>query len=172
MKEIRYFIHVDNIIVSNKATFIRIMASFVDLSPLSSKNKKIGDDWKSLIPKAVLYIANNSRLHEGEKLCKRGIRHAMDKASPAILQSTISLCTYNHNRSSNNNNSSSISNDDNTVIRIKKKVKPSMKEVLYETDVCFNYDSLIACSCTCRVERNFCTHGASILIGLTLLLVN
>ena len=122
-------------------------------------------------------MANNSRVHEGERLCKRGIRHAMDKASPAMLEPTVSLCTYNNNNNNNNNN-----DEDNTVIRIKNKVKPSMKPVLYETDVCFDNDSLIVCSCTCKAgcrtisshclgtERNFCTHGASILAGLTLLL--
>ena len=57
-----------------------------------------------------------------------------------------------------------------------------MKAVLYDTEVCFNNDSLIACSCTCKAgcrtisshrlgtQRNFCTHSASILMGLSLLL--
>ena len=180
MTDINHFIHDNNINSTNKAKFVTIVASFVDLSSVSCNETKIGDHWKSLIPKSVLNMANNSRLHEGERLCKRGIRHAMDKASPAMLQSTISLCMYGNNNNNNNNNDDDT--DKNTAIRIKKKVKPSMKAILYDTEVCFNHDSLIACSCTCKAgcrtnslsklgtERNFCTHGASILMGLSLLL--
>ena len=104
----------------------------------------------------------------------------MDNASPAMLESTVSLCTYNNNNNNNNNG------EDNTVIRIKNKVKPSTKSVLYGTEVSFNKDSLIVCSCTCKagcrtisshclgterlvIERTFCTHGASIIVGLSLL---
>ena len=178
MKDISHFIHDDDIQSSCKVKLISIIALFVDLSPLSSNEKKIGDYWRSLIPKLVLHIANNSRMHQGERLCKRAIRHAMDKASPSMLESTVSLSTYGNNNNTNNNNSSS----NNVVIRIKKKVKPSMKVSLYNTHVCFDIDSLIACSCTCKAgcrtkslnrlgtERNFCTHGASILMGLSLLL--
>ena len=89
LKDIDPFIHDNNITSLDKTKLVTIMASFANLLPLSSKEKKIGDYWKSLIPKSVLRIANNSQLHKEEQLCKRGINHAMGKASPAILQLTI-----------------------------------------------------------------------------------
>jgi len=41
MKDINHFIHDDNIDALSKAKLILITASFVDLSPLSSKEKKL-----------------------------------------------------------------------------------------------------------------------------------
>jgi len=60
------------------------------MTPLSQGEKKRGDSWRSVMAKNVLRFANDSRVHEGERLCKRAVRHARDSASPTMFQSTSS----------------------------------------------------------------------------------
>ena len=134
MIDFNHFIHDDNISALHKSKLVSIMASLVDLPEIESAEKKIGDGWKSIIPVPVINIANNSRIHDGERLCKRAIRHSMDVASPAMLESTVTACTYKNH----------------TAIRIQNKVKPSMKSLLYSTETCFNDESLIASACSCK----------------------
>ena len=94
MDDISSFIADHNINPSRKSDFIAIMASLVDLSPLSAGEKKIGDNWRSVIASNVLGFANGSRIHEGERLCQRTVCHAMDPTTPTMMQSTISFATY------------------------------------------------------------------------------
>ena len=67
MKDINHFIHDDNISASSKAKLVTIMASFVDLSPLSSHEKEIGDHWKSLIAKPLLHMAQHTLQRRSEE---------------------------------------------------------------------------------------------------------
>ena len=94
MDDISSFIVDNNISTSKKSDFIAIMASLVDLSSLSPGEKKIGDNWRSVIESKVLRFANGSRIHEGERLCKRAVCHAMDPTTPTMLQLTVSFATY------------------------------------------------------------------------------
>ena len=41
-------------------------------------------------------LAENYRMHSGERFMKRGIRHAMDKAVPSIFDGVIGTDNYNN----------------------------------------------------------------------------
>ena len=168
MKDISSLIVDDNISATTKSDFISIVASLVDMTQLSQDDKKIGDSWRSVMAKNVLQFANDSRVHEGERLCKRAVRHAMDPASPTMFESTVSIGIYKQK----------------SVIILNNKVKASMRSCLYDVSTCFNSKSFVASSCSCKAgcrikslhvlgnERTICTHGMTHLVSLSLCLFN
>merc|ERR1711971_864765 len=127
MKNISSLIVDDNISVATKSDFISIVASLVDTTPLSQGEKKIGDSWRSVMVTNVLQFANDSRVREGERLCKRAVHHTMDPSSPTMLQSTLSIVIYKQK----------------SVIILKNKVKASMISCLYDVSTCFNSKSFV-----------------------------
>ena len=67
------------------------------------------------ISPSVHNLAENSRAHNGEHLMKNGIRHAMGEAFPSIFDGSIGIATCNN------------------VLVFSNKVKPSVRQGLYQT---------------------------------------
>ena len=90
----------------------------------------------------------------------------MDLTTPTMMKLTVSFATYK----------------DQSVIILKNKVKASMKSVLYDAQTCFNSESFVASSCTCKAgcrikslhvvgdQRTICTHAMTHLVSLSLFL--
>ena len=50
--------------------------------------------YKNVLPSNIIAMANDSWvIHTGERLCTRGLRHALDSGTPDILVGMISLAT-------------------------------------------------------------------------------
>ena len=103
-------------------------------------------------------------MHEGEFLCKRAVYHAMDPASPTILQSTSLIGVYKQK----------------SIIISNNKVKASMISCLYDVNTFFNIKSFISSSCSCKAgcrikslhvldnQHTIYTHGMTHLVSLSL----
>jgi hypothetical protein len=56
------------------------------------KGKKLS--YKHVLPANIIHMAENSRVHTGERLCKRGLQHALDVGSPDVLDASLTLARY------------------------------------------------------------------------------
>lgn len=79
-------------------------------------------------------MANNSRAHAGERLCKRGLRHALDSGATDTLRGNIALAK--HSRRAR--------------IVVDNDIIASMKKTRRLGASAFNDAGLLATSCGCR----------------------
>ena len=78
----------DKISLSTACAFIHILASFssIDACP---KGQKLS--YKYAMPKNVIQMANQCRIHDGHRLCSRAIRHSQDRGTPDVLLADLTV---------------------------------------------------------------------------------
>ncbi len=161
LKDASSFLRMDSISTSQKAELIGLMAELTRFSTRSEGALKP----EHVMPRFVLGMIDNSRIHDGGRLKARAIRHTMDVQTPKLIDATISLATLDGN---------------SICLAISgHKVKASMKPNLYNVMTAFNRQNLVACSCNCKAgckatslesQRIVCTHSVTPLLQLSRLL--
>ena len=133
-------------------TLIRIFASLTKVQP-RKKGQKMS--YHYVIPTNIIVMANNSRVHTGERLLTRGLRHALDSGTRDILNGKITVAKQNGQ----------------VCMIVDNKILASMKSVHYSGSSAFNGEQLLATSCGCRAgcinrsvndlgkSRVACTHS-------------
>jgi hypothetical protein len=154
------FIRDDRLYLNHKIVVTCILGYLVNMdddnmdeSPMKQK------DIYKVMPYYLIQIAKGARIHDGYRLLKRAMRHAMDPQTVSILQAKGSLLEY----------------DGHTCIRIDHEVKASMKSDIYEVSVMFNMEGVVACKCTCKAggggkERVMCVHILPVIFQLSMLM--
>ena len=122
---------------------VHILASLTDVNP-REKGEKMS--YKCVLPSNIIEMANNSRVHTGERLCERGLRHALDKGTPDILCGKITLAKQN----------------ETLCIIIENEILASMKKIKYFGSTAFSLEELLATSCHCRAG---CTNKSATKLG-------
>jgi hypothetical protein len=136
---------------------IRVLAAYTRV-PARRKGEKLS--YKHVLPSNIVDIASHCRVHTGERLCWRGLQHALDAGTPDILVGDVTLAKY----------------DGRTCIIINNEILASMKSILYRGESAFNETELLATSCPCRAgcknesldrlgaSRVACTHAVARLV--------
>lgn len=160
MRNIGELIHSEDVPIDIVLELVHLLASLTDIKA-RKKGEKLS--YEHSLPKNLINMMRNARVHSGERLCKRSLRHAMDPATPDILNADLCLAKYG----------------DKVCAIIDHKVKPSMKPRLYATISAFSATDLIATSCDCKSgcrnhgpsnlgkECVLCTHGATLPVELS-----
>lgn len=139
---------------------VELMQLFSELLIVGkSRNEIYDDDTYNLLPDIIVNFAEQSRVHSGYRLLKRALRHALDFETFNINSGLGSVVSYKQT----------------TGLMVQQKVKASMRANIYETQVLFTKDELVACSCTCQSgsqnnQRVVCVHILPIIYKITLLL--
>ena len=114
-------------------------------------------------------MSMNARVHSGERLISRGLRHATDPATPSIYSGSITLGRY----------------EGEICVVIENKVRASMKNEEYQTKSAFTQSHFVATECNCQAGcsnlpsqhitlkdvgqgRIICSHGMTIPVALSL----
>jgi hypothetical protein len=111
-----------------------------------------------VIPKFFVDAAKEARFHDGFRLLKRCLRHALDPQTPSILQAKACVVEYK----------------DKIAIKIETQMKASMKKDVYDVTVVF-HEKILACKCGCKAgssgqERVMCVHILPVVYQVTLLM--
>jgi hypothetical protein len=67
---------------------VGILAS---LTRLKGRDKGEKLSYMHVLPTNIIHMAENCRVHTGERLCKRGLRHALDDGTPDVLDASLTL---------------------------------------------------------------------------------
>jgi len=162
MRDFGHLVRDEEISVQHIAELIHLIASLVDVDTTMIKNCAT---YRNILSKNIISFAENSRVHTGERLCKRAIRHAMDPACPDIIEGTVSLGVHNNK----------------VCLIVSDKVLASMRKRVYNVTSAFSAEDLIASSCDCKSgtskddnqvglrdltdeqeRRVLCTHGGTV----------
>ena len=105
----------ESMTTSDAISFLSMFSSLLKLHE-NDEQHATKSNYKSVTSPLIQKFAVNSRVHSGERLVKRSIRHAMDKAAPSVIDGDISVGRHN----------------DEMVIIFENKVKPSMIKGLHK----------------------------------------
>jgi hypothetical protein len=152
VKEIESLFVDDNVDFDVVVDLLHILASLTQLGERQDGEKM---SHKHVLPNNVRNMAENARVHTGERLLKRGLRHALDAGSPDILGAMLTLAKHNNQ----------------VCIIMNQKVLASMKSVLYAATSAITATDFLAAECTCKAgctnrsvsdlgrHRVLCTHA-------------
>ena len=84
-----------------------------------------------MLPSNIVDRASDSRVHTGERLCKRGLRHTLDNGTNDILLANVTLAKQNGK----------------SCVIIDNDILASMKSIRYVGPLAFNDTDLLATSC-------------------------
>jgi hypothetical protein len=155
MPDIGGTVHDDKVEAKHVAGLVHLLALLVDLEKQHEKGKIT---YHHVMPKNLVKFASEGRVHAGERLCKRAVRHAMDPATPGIIGATLVLGKCNGE----------------TCTTIVRQVRASMKKCLSKVTSAFLADHFLVTSCNCKAgcknerierlgeERILCTHGLTL----------
>jgi hypothetical protein len=143
------------------SNIVDIMQIFSELLVFGkSRDTNYTDNTYMLLPDIIIKFAQQSRLHFGYRLLKRTLRHCLiDFETFNIKNGTASVIKYK----------------DKTGLLLQQKVRASMRANIYDTQVIFTRNEIVACSCTCQSgdqndQRIVCVHVLPIIYKITLLL--
>src|SRR5210317_2090083 len=141
--------------------FLNILTSiaYVEHRPAG---KKISYEY--IVAKTIVEMANNSRVHEGHRLCYRAVRHAEDTGNPDILIAKMVLAKHNGR----------------LCIIITSDILASMRAIQYKGATAFESSNIIATTCRCKAggdneevggmrgdKKVVCTHTIARLVQLS-----
>ena len=166
MEKIGEFVSLMDIDAASVLGFVQLWASLTDIQP-REKGKILS--YKSVVPQNLLRMSMNARVHSGEHLISRGLRHATDPATLSIYNGSVTLGQY----------------DGEICLVIENKVRASMKHDEYQTQSAFTKSHFVATECNCRAGcsnlpsqhipledigqgRIICSHGMTIPVALSL----
>jgi len=111
--------------------FLNILTSIAYVEPRPA-GKKISYEY--IVAKTIVEMANNSRVHEGHRLCYRAVRHAEDTGNPDILNGKMVLAKHNGR----------------LCIIITSDILASMRAIQYKGATAFESSNIIATTCRCK----------------------
>ena len=138
--------------ISEKIELTEILVKLVQIKKRNLNEPKL----YSILPEIICEFAKSARIGNGFRLLARIVRHAMDPMSIDISKARGSISRY----------------ENRIVLVLKHTVKSSMKNDLYNVELAFNIENIIACSCTCKAgacnnERVLYVHILPILFQLS-----
>jgi hypothetical protein len=146
---------------NNKIDILHIMAGMVELYTKNEIQQLDFKDTKlyAVIPKMYVEFAQRSRIHSGYRLLKRAARHAMDPATPGILDASGKVVYYKNK----------------VCLQFMQEIRASMKKDKYKVEVTFNNSGIVCCNCTCKAggydnDKIICVHILPVLLQYTILL--
>ena len=116
------------------AGLVDILASLTCVDGRTKGKKGEFLTYKHVLPTNVIAMAKSARVHTGERLCKRGLRHALDAGTPDVLGATLSLAKWK----------------DEVCIILAHRILASFKSVKYRTSTAITVTDFLAVSCECR----------------------
>ena len=161
MKHVSNTIRDKSVAANDVMSFLPILAEFLKSSNVENQRASKSNH-KSVLSPAIQKLAEKSRIHIRERLLKRSIRHAMDKAVPSAVDIRMRIGHYK----------------DEMVTIFQNKVKPSMTKGSHATKMCFNGHRVVGSSCYCksgckldsllmdRLEKSTRTHAPSLAVSL------
>ena len=141
-----------NIPMAVVTDLLHILAS---LTRVEARKKGEKLTYRHVLPSNVIKMAENARVHTGERLCKRGLRHALDDGTPDILNAKLTLARHGSH----------------VCIIIGHQILASMKSVLYTASSAITATEFLASECNCKAgcqnhgpsnlgkHRTICTHS-------------
>jgi hypothetical protein len=129
MRNIGDLIRDPDVKAKHVACLVHVLASLVDLDKKHEKGKIT---YHHVMPKNLVMFASQGRVHTGERLCKRAVRHSMDPSTPGIIGAQVILGEY----------------DGEVSLTLSHQVRASMKKCLYNVTSAFSACHLIASSCS------------------------
>lgn len=141
---------------------IETIVSLLDLmESLLVSTEQDKDTYASdVLPTIISKFAEGSRDHgTGHRLKQRCLRHGMDTRTPELAYASGSVITYNGK----------------TGLYIKHRIQASMKQDVYECEVAFTKEAIIANTCTCMCgclaqDKVLCVHILPIIYQVHMLL--
>ena len=161
MKDASMLLRDDNTCHEDATSVLSMFSSLLKL-PSNDEIRGKNSNYESVLSPTIINFAENSRVRSGERLLKRSITHAMDKATPDVIDGFISTGTC----------------DNEMVIMFDNMVKPSMTKGMHNTKMCFDSNSIMGSTCDCksgckideslmdRHHKNLCTHSLSLIVSL------
>lgn len=142
-------------------SIIHILAALVRISPTKVGDATLPPALSAVMPTLLVEIANESRVHSGLRLVKRAVCNSMNPNGPDVMDATMKVCELRETGV--------------MVLVLDYKVKASMRNVVYNTQVANSSKDLIACGCSCKCgaeneQRILDVHPLSLLYELVLLL--
>jgi hypothetical protein len=140
---------------------IKIIAALVDITKPegdTNGNKKYNDRTYRLLPQMIVTFAEEARYHEGFRLVKRCMMHALDPETESIVAASGQVVLY----------------QEKPCFLIHHRIHASMKDDCYDVVVCFNAEMIVACSCGCKAggetrDRIMCVHILPIIYQMCML---
>jgi hypothetical protein len=155
------FLRNPNLTNKDKIDILNIMAGMVELYTKDEIKDLDFRDTKlyTVVPKMYVEFAQRSRVHGGYRLLKRAVRHAMDPATPGILDTNGRVVYYNNQVS----------------LQFSQVIRASMKKDKYKVKVTFNNSGIVCCGCDCKAggynnDKIICVHILPVLLQYTILL--
>jgi hypothetical protein len=147
----------DDLPAATVSSILDLLAALVTIDA-GNNEKKLPAVYK-VMPDLLVKFANGSRAHEGLRLLKRSVRHAIDPVTPDIMAGTLMVCEFRGQIG----------------IGLFHKVQASMRGIVCDTAVVFTKEDLVACRCSCRCgssdgERIVDVHPLALIYQLVLLL--
>ena len=168
MSSIGELVSSESVDCSSVIDFVHLVSSLAVTQQRTSGEKL---SYKHVVPLNLLNMAVNARVHNGERLIRRGIRHAMDQATPSIYSGKLTLGRY----------------EGEICIVIENKVRASMKNFEYNPKSAITPIHFVATECNCKAGscntptesialadvgrgRIICSHGMTLPVQLSLAL--
>lgn len=121
----------ESIPMEDVSGLIHILASLTKVKGRQKGNKL---SFRDVLPSNVISMAENARVHTGGRLCKRALRHAMDKGTPDVLEASLTLAKCG----------------DDVCIILAHKILASMKTVQYKSRSAITAMDFLAAECDCK----------------------
>mmetsp|Transcript_6267 Transcript_6267/g.14783 ORF Transcript_6267/g.14783 Transcript_6267/m.14783 type:complete len:230 (-) Transcript_6267:1021-1710(-) len=125
---------------------------------------------KHILPQNVIQMGAESRVHSGQRILNRSVRHSLDVRTPSVRNAQFVFGYFNKT--------------DPCLVVLDHKVKASMRKDVYCVECAFTEKDLVATTCQCKAgcrnnglgnlgtQRILCTHGLVPLAQLSLYYIN
>jgi hypothetical protein len=137
-----------------------IIASLVTIKKKDdNENQSYTDRTYRLVPDMIVSFAHRARVHHGYRLVIRTLQHSCDPQAESILSSYGHIVLY----------------DNDPCFFVHHRVRASMRNEVYDADVCFDNKNIVGCGCNCKAggenkEKVVCVHIPPIIYQMSLLL--
>ena len=113
----------------------------------------------NVMPSMLIDFANGCRVDSGYRLLQRCLRHAFDTKAEPLLNKKASLILVG---------------DSKVGITLQNNISASMRDSMYDVEVCITHNELLACRCNCKCgcagdNRVACVYVLPVLYQFTLL---